>query len=610
MAKNNDPQPEEKAQKKQRRTHHRGPVLPRGCKLDDVKKLIDRYQCFEFNRCVYVVKSKMAIQVSNFVCSIHMHIVDEHPTRLISILNENFEEEVLHVSHEVFNTLQQFRKTVTGRGCFKWMGTEGDYMLYLWYMMDHMGKGRMILEPGMQPEGFYAFTNAVCNGSVIELDKFGTFQIGPTKYYIPAANLTLADSDTGYGNARKVVFERSEVTFEQLSFQQFRVHGKHSMLALVHSVGTVFSDHIRARLDGFPIPCYYGPPGTGKDQVVKSSARIHGKPQPSLRLPAMNTGPAIVNLFAELRCVPLYCTEWESKLPPMVHTFVMGLWDGEGRRRGEKVQAGRSRFSTEDVPIRCTASLSCNEYPNFMDQLLDRLVVSEMDKLKLDMDKREQYRILNDMSEQGYSYLMADVVKHREEFIRDWFRVHYQRASEMVNMALGSNFISERMRKNICILLSIHLFFADKLRWAFTPDMFCQYLVESMVKQQSRRLSGDDVSNFWTCFVAGVNTKMIERDKHFELREALKTIAFYWTDIFPVYMENHRRMFGTPGKRDILNKLKQHDCFVAGKNKDVHEGYVIGTRKSSAYVFDVQQVGTDLLGLLDVKKHVPDQFPI
>lgn len=577
--------------------------LPRGCNLEYVEKDIRRYMCFEFENCVYILRPhehKQAKQASNFTCTIHMHVKGETPTRLISVINEDKEEAVMHVGHDMFNTLGAFRKAVTGEGNYKWMGTEGDYMHYLWYMMDRMGSGRMILEPGMQPEGFFAYTNMVANGSVIELDRFGCFNAGRTRYYIPAANRTDPNSEVGYGNARKVVYVESDVTFEALSRQLLLVHKEHSMLGLVHAIATVFQDQIRGKLQAFPIPFYYGPPGTGKDQIVKSGQTLFGIPQPALRLPACNTGVATVNLFAELRSIPLYLTEWASNLKPDLHTFVMGIWDGEGRRRGERVQAGRSRFSTEDVPIRCTASVSGNEYPNILDQLLDRLVVTEMPKLSgITMEMRENYRDLAKMNEKGYSYLLAELVKHREEFIRSWYQDSYALAQNMVNVALGDRFISERMRTNISILLSVRLFFQGRLKWAFSADQFCDWLVTIMLRQQARRLSGDEVSNWWTCFIAGVNAGELVKDKHFKLDTELNVIGFYWNDVFPVYMKHHRNVFGTPGKRDIQSKLVQHQCFIPCKSGGLaHKAYRIGERKSTAYLFDAMETGTDLIGLL------------
>ena len=290
-------------------------------------------------------------------------------------------------------------------------------------------------------------------------------------------------------------------------------------------------------------------------------------------------------------------------LKPETHAFIMGIWDGEGRKRGEKVMAGRSRFSTEDVPIHCTASLSGNYYPNTMEQLLDRLLVSEMPKLtNITMDMREAYRDLNRMNEAGFSYLLADIVTHREEFTRTWYAEHYTKAHDMVGVALGDQYVSERQRTNMAILLGTLLFFQKKLAWAFTPDAFCGYLVRNALKQHSRRLSGDDVSNFWTCFIAAAGARQLVRDNHFSLDLSMNLVAFYWTDVFAVYMEQHRRVFGAPGQRDILNKLKQHECFVRGRNgKDVHEAYRIGDRKSTAYVFDATTTGTDLIGLLDTR---------
>lgn len=578
--------------------------LPTGCELEQVERLIKRYKCFEYERQVWSMReSGWAVPVSNFTCAIHMHIIDEVPTRLISVENVDKEEYVLHVPHDVFNSLPAFRKAVTGRGNYQWTGSEVDYMRYLSMMMDRMGTGRMILEPGMQREGFFCFVNRVCHTHTVELDRFGTFDVGRTKYYVPAANIAEGDSGTGYGNARRIEYIESPTTFEALNKQQLTVHQEHAMLASVHAVATVFSDHIRHRVQGFPLPYYYGPPGTGKDQLIKSCQNLFGRPIPALRLPAVNTSVAQVNTFAELRSVPLYLTEWMPTLKPETHAFIMGIWDGEGRKRGEKVMAGRSRFSTEDVPIHCTASLSGNYYPNAMEQLLDRLLVSEMPKLtNITMDMREAYRDLNRMNEAGFSYLLGDIVKHREEFIRTWYGDHYTKAHDMIGVALGDQYVSERQRTNMAILLGTLLFFHKKLAWGFTPDAFCGFLVRNALKQHGRRLSGDDVSNFWTCFIAAAGARQLVRDNHFSLDLSMNQVAFYWTDVFAVYMEQHRRVFGTPGQRDILNKLKQHECFVRGRHgKDVHEAYRIGDRKSTAYVFDATTTGTDLIGLLDTR---------
>lgn len=585
--------------------------LPRGCEWEEVEAHVRLYQCFEFEDCVYRLSlndtDRRARQVSNFTCHIEMHIRGEMPTRLITLRNEDKEEAILHVPHDVFNALGTFRKAVTADGNYQWKGTDVDYMRYLWLMMDRMGKGRMILEPGMQAEGFFAFSNRILHGTdIISMDRFGCFDIGDTRYYLPAANSTNQNSDVEYANVRKLRYTESPVTFEALSRQLRIVHGNYSMVATVHALGAVFCDYIRERIEGYPVPFYYGPPGTGKDEVIKGGQRFYFPVPPKpIRLPAANTSPGMVNVFAEQRCVPLYTTEWSSRLKDPMHEFCMGTYDGEGRRRGERIAAGKSRYATEDVPVRCVNSMSGNEYPNFLDQMLDRLCVMEMQKLVLGMENREQFRILKDMETAGYSHLLSGVVQHREEFFRDWFNVHYQRASEMVKLALGDRFISERMRKTMCILLSMHLFFASKLKFAFTSDELLAFLTVTMVKQQGRRVRGDEVSAFWSAFIAGVNARKLVRDHHFRLDVADNTIGFYWNEIFNVYMEQHRVVFNTTGKRDILDKLKQHECFVkpSDASKDVHVGYRIGkgatVRKSSAYLFDVTKTGTDLIGLLD-----------
>src|SRR5690606_27563036 len=124
-------------------------------------------------------------------------------------------------------------------------------------------------------------------------------------------------------------------------------------------------------------------------------------------------------------------------------------------------------------------------------------------------------------------------------------------------------------------------------------------LTSCMLQQQSRRLSGDEVSSFWTAFIAAVNAGALVADKHFRVDQRMGLVAMYWSEIYPHYMEYHRRIFGVTGRRDIVSKLTMHEAFVPGKGgKLVHDAYRIGDRKSTAYVFDVHRTGVDLLGLL------------
>src|SRR5690606_11466634 len=164
--------------------------LPPGCTQDQVERDVYRYHIFEFDDVAYYLNPyaevKKARALSNFVCKVHMHIVDEQATRLITIRNEYKDEATLHIPHDAMNSLEGFRRVVTSQGNYQWKGSAAEYTRYLFMMMDRMGTGRMILEPGMQPEGFFAFSNKVLAGDqVIDLDRYGCFDLEDRRYYIP-----------------------------------------------------------------------------------------------------------------------------------------------------------------------------------------------------------------------------------------------------------------------------------------------------------------------------------------------------------------------------------------------------------------------------------------
>ena len=566
-----------------------GPVLPKGCELEDVEQDIGRYQCFEHQRCVYAVRSQVAVQVSNFTCTIHQHIVDqEHPMKLITIQNIDQEQWTFEQRSEDFLTLMGYKKAVTARGNFQWTGTEADYQRYLCRMMDKMGKGRMIMELGWQPEGFFALCNAAINGKVVHYDRHGCFAIGEEQFYVPAGNVIYRRDENKHINAKRVELVDG-IDFGTLSKQLRQVHREHSFTALTFQLATLFSDYIFARTKGFPLLFLYGAAGSGKDQLIQACQTLCGSPQPEIILSGPSTDKGQMRMLAEFVNISLNLAEFKGGMRKEQFEFLKAIWGRVPYRRGNII----GRFTTDSVPIRSTVFVSGNDYPNQDDALMTRLIVEEMHKDKFNTEEREQFIKLKRMVEKGYSGILSDILSHRKAFELTWYDEHYLQAQNILDQVLRDRHIDGRMQTNMAILLGTFLFFEKRLTWAFNRTEFIDHLVGLICKQQEKRQSGSEVSNFWTCFVQAVRKHQLKEGLHYRVDDDL--LYFFWDEVHATYMQTHREVYNEAGKSSssMKGKLEHHACWV-GPSASCR----IGKRRTSAYCFDMTKSGTELKGIL------------
>lgn len=596
-------QEKEQDEKEKKDKYH----LPRGCKLNDVLPLIQEYGLFEYQNRVYSVwygagvRGKYAEPVSNFTCKIEAHIElpDGEALKLLTIRSMHGEQFTYHVKGDAVLTLPTFRKVTAGdKGNFDWNATDLVYRHYLRYMQDRMGRGRIIRELGQQPEGFFAMCNAIImpGGKVVPIDEQGCFDHEGHRYYVPAAKATGAMERGAFSNARRIRYVESGITWHQLTNKLREVHREHSYMAIVFSVATAFRDIIHQRLGGFPLLFLYGEPGSGKDQLIDACRRLFGKPQSPLPLNAKNTGPGMVNMFAEMVNLPQCFAEWRNNLPIDIQEMVFGIWQGDGRRRGTKT-VEMSPYATDSVPILCTTYVTGNEYPNLEEKGMTRFVIDEMDKDSFNAEELKRYHELGDMSTQGYSHLLASIVGQRPRFQEEWYSVHFKAAQETIAKALGDHVVHGRMMQNITTLLSVYLFFQQSLQWAFTADELVKHMVDCTLRQQRKRKEGDAVSDFWTCFITAKRKGMVHEDQHYRIEGDI--ITFFWGEIHPVYEEVYRtlgRKRPPLNETTMLGKLKKHRCFA-----ETVSSFRIGTRRNRGQAFRMSETGTELRGLLETE---------
>jgi hypothetical protein len=537
--------------------------------------------------------------ITNFSIEIALHMKDDLTSSyLLNMHNVHGRKERVDCNTDDTVGVQGFKKLLRRIGNFDFTGTAGDFDKLWSYLQEHMGSGIAIRELGWQKRGrFFAFVNAAVNGTVTEYDKYGCFEVDmpdgtKQQYYVPAGNSLHRDNDTAYESSKLIQLIDSDITFEAWASLMHKVHRQHSMSAICFGLATVFSDFIHSVESGFPMLFFYGEASTGKGELVRCVQTLFGKPQPQITLTGKaNTDKGKLRMFAEHNGIPLYLDEYRNSLPEEMFEMLKSIWDRTGYKRGNIT----TRYGTDTVPIRCTAFLSGNYYPNADDALLTRLVVEEMDAPPQTAESKRNFRMLTDLRDRGYSGILVNILKHRDRFEKEW-KSHYEQVRGDIDTRIGLKITQDRMLKNIGILCATYQFFAKNqiLTFPFTYNQLLEHLVKVTLSQEDKRDQGNDVAHFWDCFLKACKDKKLVNDEHWKMEG--DTLYVFWKDVHLEYLQYHYQLYraNSQSNTNILNKLKKNPYFAG-----VKDSTWIGDKKSSAYMFKMSAInGFDLAGLL------------
>jgi len=537
--------------------------------------------------------------ITNFSVSIALHMKGAKVASYLLDLENTFgQKERVDCNTDDTVSLASFKKVLRRLGNFDFNGFGGDFDKLWSFLQATMGSGEAIHELGWQKRGrFFAFANAAVNRQVIRYDKYGCFEQklpdGSTQqYYVPAGNLLHKDDDTAFESGKLIRLVQNDITFKRWAAQVHKVHRQHSMSALCFALATVFSDFIHEQERGFPIWFGYGEASSGKGDLVRTMMALNGDPQPSISLTGKaSTDKGKHRMFAEHIGISLFLDEYRNSIPDEMFEFLKGIWDRTTYKRGNIV----SRFGTDAVPIRCTAWICGNYYPNADDALLTRLVVEHMDKNSFNADERKEFRLLENMREKGYSGILVEVVRWRDAFEKEW-KTHYDAVRGDIDTLIGLKVTQDRMLKNIAILGATYRFFSQdgRLEFPFTYNKLLEHLVHLVMTQEDKRDQGNDVAHFWDCFLAAVKDKKLLEDEHFRIEG--DTLTFFWKDVHLAYSMYHYTLYRTAAQSStvMLDKMRKNPCYIGLK-----DSCWIGERKSSAQQVKMSAInGFDLAGLL------------
>ena len=539
--------------------------------------------------------------ISNFSIQIMQHLEDEKfPQYLVKMCNNHKRTRTYNCKTEDFSALMNFKKLLGRYGNFHFTGNAIQFERLKGMLMEKMGDGALIYCLGWQTQHkFFAFNNVALNGQVYSYNENGVAEINGKSFYVPSANKIFANNATRYMNQKRVVYKEG-VTFSQWAIQMKKVHREHSVLAILFAASCLFSDHVFKKVNFFPMFFLYGEASTGKGKMIEALQTLFGVPQAPMTITGKaNTDKGKIRKFAQIVNMIVFLEEFRNDVNSAVIEMLKGLHTRMGYERGNL----DGPYDTEQVPISSGVMITGNYYPQD-DALMSRLIIDEMHKNNFTQEEKDQFNVLNDMMQDGYSGIIKELIQHRD-LIEKQFYSSYKEVEKELRLELGSiTGCIDRMYNNHTVLGAIYMVLHKKIDFPFTWDEVKQNMIRIVKSQSTKRDSGGEVARFWDVFLSAVSSGWISNETvKFEGGE----ISFNFSLVYGKYLEIHAKQYRESGlrKNTLRDKLEKSLPYIGKKKSDRINGKVTSTMTFQSLKIG-QEFHDSLTSLWDSKHFIPN----
>jgi DNA primase len=555
------------------------------------------------------------IEGTNFVIEPLFHIYS--PTnnrRLIRITNEYGIKMLCDIPSDAMVSVDSFQKFLYSEGNFLIFVNNNLFKKLLRHIGEKFPKCFEIRTFGWQPEGFYAFADGSFNGKWQKVDEMGIVHHEGANYFSPAFSQVycqLRTDDDVYENDRRFIYRESNITVKQWSEQLQRVfaYENNGQYGVAFLVAALFRSLIYNLYKIFPHLFLHGETGSGKSQLglCMSAVFQHGSPPFNLN---SGTDVAFFRYLGRYRDVVIWYDEYTDAISESRFQALKSAYDGAGRQKG--VMSRDSR--TESDKINSAAVISGQYLPQRDDNsLYNRSVVRFFVKPKMgySIEETKHFNRLQEMGEEGLSQVVTTLINERKiveaKFSRIFIEIFEQYKVELIEKGIV---VQDRILRNYTILSTIVWLFQKetKVNIGINAEIFKERCLSDAIEQSSKISSTDALGTFWRIISGLIQEKELTHadydiqekwaetsvsksggEKQLnEIRFENKKRVLYldFDRAYGKYMEQHRRVFGTPGLgiQTILDYSHNHWSYIGLKASHYFaEG---AGKRTSAHMFD------------------------
>jgi DNA primase len=382
---------------------------------------------------IYFPSSYGVFPATNFVIKPLYHIYEQSNNRRLVEVDNGHRCSVVEMPSQALVNKTTFESVLTDKGnydCEYEFQAKQFSKLKAW-LKNEMPIAYELKSLGWQPEGFFAFANAVydpATGELHQYDDNGMITVANVNYLSPGNSRIHRDergTDNPYENDMflKYVKPKNAITFGQYTKLFSDIYQDHAPYGLAFIFLTLFKD-IVTTIAKMPLQYYYGPKGSGKSAMGESITRFFfsGKDGEGRLISGMNLNPGQCTPFSffsrmeRFRNCPILLNEFdENAIEDWKFGTLKASYDGEGREVGDGTSFKNRKTKIQKV---LGAIIVLGQYPSMRDDgsVNSRSVSQYFDLNRINnltTEERANMEKILSLEDAGLSYLLLELLQHR-----------------------------------------------------------------------------------------------------------------------------------------------------------------------------------------------------
>lgn len=459
--------------------------------------------------------------VTNFTIKPLYHLLEQSNNRRLLEVCNGERTAIVEMPSQAFTTSSIFENELINKGHFITHHTfsRKDFKLIVAWLSNQMPIAYELKTLGWQPEGFFAFSNAVYlpptaeqSGAMLEYDDLGMIKIND-KYYMSLGNSKLhkdeRETDNPYENDLYLKHVPAPMTFARWAELFCKAYTVHAPFGIAFVFLSLFKD-IATRTGKMPMLYPFGPKGSGKSDFAESITWLFfsGKDAEGNLMRGYNLNPgqgtpfSFFNRVERFRNCPILMNEFdENNIEDWKFGTFKASYDGEGREVGDgttgkkrktiiqKVQgtiiAVGQYLSVKDDGSVLSRSISCQ----FSLERLSRLTQEEIDA----------HKELKEAERKGLSGILTELMQLRPEVVKRFATQYSSLHNRMMNETREAGHrVEVRLISNYTMVLTALRLVADLgITLPFSFDEFFDQCKARVISHNRMLKDNNSLNQFW-----------------------------------------------------------------------------------------------------------------
>lgn len=379
---------------------------------------------------MYVLEGRLE-RVTNFTIAPLYHIFEQTNNRRLVEVNNGHRNAVVEIPTNALVTQSIFETELLNKGNFMTLHnfSKKHFKRLTGWLSEKMPIAYELKTLGWQPEGFFAYSNAVLHdGQLLQYDDMGMIRIGD-KYYMSLGNSKIHKDDRATDNPYENDLYLKHVpatidfkTWAQLFCSTFAANAP---FGIAFAFLTLFKD-VATRIAKMPMLYCFGPKGSGKSAMAESITHLFfsGKNGEGDLIKGYNLNPgqgtpfSFFNRVERFRNCPILMNEFdENNIEDWKFGTFKAAYDGEGREVGDGTTGKKKQTKIQKVQ---GTVIIVGQYLSVKDDgsVLSRSISCQFSLERvsnLNKEQSEAYDTLKQAEQTGLSGLLADLLKLRPQ---------------------------------------------------------------------------------------------------------------------------------------------------------------------------------------------------